>query len=227
MLVGYTSGILTSRTRSPAGENSVIEPMVSVATAMLPLAITAKLSKCVAREPRDHTATVCGRNGSAPAAPSAPPRRRPTTAPLRCPPQRASCHPERARSHLHGPGLRSIREYDKWCAFSTARPVVADQREDVQQHAGGGGSRRWPMTDWVYDGASPGVRPSPPWRKCEQRHGGPMRPDSIVSGSPMRWPSTPLWRSPARAPMHRTSQSWGPRWCRCTGGIPLTWRSRP
>ena len=45
MLVGKTSGTATSRTIAPCGENSVILPVVSVATAMLPLASTARLSK--------------------------------------------------------------------------------------------------------------------------------------------------------------------------------------
>jgi hypothetical protein len=45
MLVGKTSGIATSRTIAPAGENSVILPVVRVATTMLPLASTARLSK--------------------------------------------------------------------------------------------------------------------------------------------------------------------------------------
>ncbi len=64
MLVGYTSGILTARTRSPAGENSVIEPVVSVATAMLPLAITAKLSKRAWPGSPAITRPLCGRHGS-------------------------------------------------------------------------------------------------------------------------------------------------------------------
>ena len=65
------------------------------------------------------------------------------------------------------------------------------------------------MTDLAYAGASPGARPWPPLRQCEKRHDLPRRPGSIVSGSPMRWRSTPLWRSPAWVPMPRTLKEFG------------------
>jgi len=45
MLVGNSSGTVTWRTTFPSGAMTVMQPACSVATAILPLASTARLSK--------------------------------------------------------------------------------------------------------------------------------------------------------------------------------------